>query len=336
MGASASFPTLGVLGAGSWGTALAAALARHGREVTLWARDADAAAAMQSTRENARYLPGNRLPDSLSITPDFDRAATAGVVVIATPAAALRATAARLAPLAPKAVVWLCKGFEEGSDRLLHEVMAEALPGVPAAALSGPSFAREVAAGLPCALVCAADDIALADRLAAVFHSEAMRVYASSDLAGVEVCGAIKNVLAVAAGVADGLELGLNARAALITRGLAEMTRLGLALGARTDTFMGLAGVGDLILTCTGDLSRNRRVGLAIGRGEALADAVGALGQVAEGVRSARPARELGRRLGVELPITEAVCRVLFEGVTPRHALAELLARDRAREGFGG
>jgi len=325
---------IGVLGAGSWGTALAAALTRQGRGVSLWARDAEAAAAMQSTRENARYLPGTALPPALVISSDFDRVAAAGVVVIATPAAALRATALRLADHPPPAVVWLCKGFEEGSDRLLHEVMAEALPGVPAAALSGPSFAREVAQGLPCALVLAAHDMALADRLAAVFHGDAMRVYASSDLVGVEVCGAIKNVLAVAAGIADGLQLGLNARAALITRGLAEMTRLGLALGAGTDTFMGLAGVGDLILTCTGDLSRNRRVGLAIGRGEALADAVGALGQVAEGVRSARPARELGRRLGVELPITDAVCRVLFEGVTPRAALGELLARDRAHEGF--
>ena len=301
---------IGVFGAGSWGTALAAALARkHGVQAVLWARDATAAQAMAASRENPRYLPGIALPDALAITSDFADAARADLCVIATPMAGLRETAAALAAYAPQAVAWLCKGVEADSRLFAHEIIASVLPGVRAGVLSGPSFAQEVARGLPCALV-----------------------FAAADQAFAEVGGAVKNVMAIATGIADGLELGLNARAALITRGLAEISRLGVALGARPDTFMGLAGVGDLILTCTGDLSRNRQVGLGLGRGLSLDAVVGALGHVAEGVRSAQSVRALAQQHQVRRPITEAVCRVLFEQLPAREALNSLLARDRGRE----
>ena len=324
---------IGVLGAGSWGTALAAALARkHGVQAVLWARDAAAANAMAASRENQRYLPGIALPEALAITSDFAEAARTDLCVIATPMAGLRETAAALAAFAPQAVAWLCKGVEAESRLFAHDIIASVLPGVRAGVLSGPSFAQEVARGLPCALVFAAQDQTFAEVGAQAFHSGALRVYSSTDVVGVEVGGAVKNVMAIATGIADGLELGYNARAALITRGLAEISRLGVALGARPDTFMGLAGVGDLILTCTGDLSRNRQVGLGLGRGLSLDAVVGALGHVAEGVRSAQSVRALAQQHQVRMPITEAVCRVLFEHLPAREALNSLLARDRGRE----
>jgi len=231
-------------------------------------------------------------------------------------------------------IVWTCKGFEADTARLPHEIMREALPGATGGALSGPSFAREVAQGLPVALTVASSSPALRDATTAAFHGAALRVYASTDLIGVEVGGALKNVIAVACGIGDGLALGTNARAALITRGLAEMTRFGVALGAQAETFAGLTGLGDLVLTATGELSRNRRVGLEIGAGRKLADIL-ASGITAEGVRCARAALDRARAINVELPITEAVCAVLFEGVAPMTAVSALLARDARSEGLG-
>lgn len=325
-----------VLGAGAWGTAVAIALAaRH--EVLLWGRNAAAMQEMSAQHENHGYLPGFALPPQLTISADFDAAvahvADAGeapaLLIAACPVAGLRPLLEQLQPHRLPNVVWLCKGFEYGTGLLPHQVVREVLgDDVPGAALSGPSFAQEVARGLPCALTVASDSAALCERVVALVHGGNIRVYSSDDLVGVEVGGAVKNVLAIATGAADGLGLGLNARAALITRGLAEITRLGTALGGQTATFMGLTGMGDLILTCTGDLSRNRRVGLELARGKKLDDIVAELGHVAEGVPCARAVRELAARLGVDMPITNAVAGVLFDGDDPRAMVAQLLARD--------
>jgi glycerol-3-phosphate dehydrogenase (NAD(P)+) len=322
------------LGAGAWGTALAAQAApRHA--VTLWARDAAQARALAASRENTRYLPGCTLPASLVITADRDAAlAGADLVLIATPMSGLRETLAAL-PEGTR-VLWLCKGFEAGSGRLGHEIAAELRPGAIAGAavgvLSGPSFADEVARGRPTALVAASNDGALREVAAAAFHADALRVYTSTDPIGVEVGGAVKNVMAIATGLADGMALGLNARAALITRGLAEMTRLGLALGARAETFMGLSGLGDLVLTTTGDLSRNRQVGLRLARGATLAQVLSELGHVAEGVASAPVVLQRARSLGVEMPITEAVVAVLEGRLAPADAMRRLMARESRDE----
>lgn len=332
-----------VIGAGAWGTALAiGASGRHA--VTLWARDATQAAAMQAQRENTRYLPGIELPPALRLAtgPLAPLVAAADLVVVATPMAALRGLLTLLRDVAVP-VAWLCKGFEalpaQGagpSDRplnaatglLAHEVCAEVAPGLQAGVLSGPSFALEVARGQPTALVAASTHAAVRDRLVAAFHSDHLRVYANDDIVGVEVGGAVKNVLAIATGLCDGLRLGLNARAALITRGLAEMTRLGLALGARVDTFMGLSGLGDLVLTATGDLSRNRRVGLALAAGQTLAQAVASLGHVAEGVYCARTVVQRARQLGVDMPISECVVALLEGRLQPADVVATLMERD--------
>lgn len=319
---------ISVYGAGSWGTALAIVLARQGRPVTLWARQAQYAHLMQSQRENHARLPGFPLPEGVSVIADFEAAAQADWHIIATPMSALRETARRLSGYQPQRVLWLCKGLEADSESLPHQVLQQVLPGVTCGALSGPSFAQEAAQGLPFALVCASENVAFARHAAETLHGGNMRVYSSGDVVGVEVAGAVKNVMAIATGIADGLKLGMNARAALITRGLAEMTRLGLALGARAETFMGLAGVGDLLLTCTGDLSRNRRVGLALARGEVLTDITAQLGAVAEGVKSAPSIDQLARRTGVEMPITRAVCAVLFERLPAQEALQQLLSRQ--------
>lgn len=319
---------ISVYGAGSWGTALAIVLARQGRPVTLWARQAQYAHLMQSQRENHARLPGFLLPEAVSVIADFEAAAQADWHIIATPMSALRETARRLSGYQPQRVLWLCKGLEADSESLPHQVLQQVLPGVTCGALSGPSFAQEAAQGLPFALVCASENVAFARHAAETLHGGNMRVYFSGDVVGVEIAGAVKNVMAIATGIADGLKLGMNARAALITRGLAEMTRLGLALGARAETFMGLAGVGDLLLTCTGDLSRNRRVGLALARGEVLTDITAQLGAVAEGVKSAPSIDQLARRSGVEMPITRAVCATLFEGLVPQSALQQLLSRQ--------
>ncbi len=329
-----------VLGAGSWGTATP----HH--PTVLWARDPAQAADMAARHENARYLPGIALPQALTITPDLDATlrslqqdGAAGLIILGVPVAGLAATCAELARRLPALglqdtpIVWTCKGFEADTARLPHEIVREALPGAVGGVLSGPSFAREVAQGLPVALTVASDNAALRAATTQALHGAALRVYASGDLVGVEMGGALKNVIAVACGIGDGLALGTNARAALITRGLAEMTRFGVALGAQPETFAGLTGLGDLVLTATGELSRNRRVGLEIGAGRKLADIL-ASGITAEGVRCARAALERARAIGVELPITEAVCAVLFDGVAPMTAVSTLLARD-ARDEHG-
>ena len=320
---------LAVLGAGAWGTAVACALApRHA--VSLWARGAAQAAAMTAARSNERYLPGHPLPAALAVTADLDNALDgAALVVLATPTGALRALLRELAArrcVAP--LVWLCKGFERDSGLLAHQVVAAELGArVDIGPLSGPSFAEEVARGLPTALTVAGDE-AFCALVTQVFHAGALRIYSTDDVIGVEVGGAVKNVLAIATGIADALGLGMNARAALITRGLAETTRLGVALGARAETFTGLTGLGDLILTCTGDLSRNRRVGLMLGQGRALAQALAELGHVAEGVWSAPAVAQRAEALGVEMPLTQAVCAVLDGRLAAREALQRLLARD--------
>ena len=320
-----------ILGAGAWGTALAVALAsRHA--VSLWARDPARAEAIRRERRNARYLPEIALPASLEVTADAGAAlAGAALALVATPVAGLRQTLAKTAGVP---AVWLCKGLEEATGLMPHQI-AESVLGAGAAcgALSGPSFALEVAQGLPCALTLAAREAAFARRAAAIVHGGRIRVYYSTDLVGVEVGGAVKNVMAIAVGISDGLGLGQNARAALITRGLAEIVRFGVALGARAETLMGLAGAGDLILTATGDLSRNRRVGLELARGRPLADILADLGHVAEGVRSAPEVARLARARGVEMPITETVVEVLAARLAPAQAVERLLARDPREEG---
>ena len=322
-----------ILGAGAWGTALAILLAdRH--KVVLWGREEGAMREAAATRENTAYLPGFALPPGLQVTSDFQSAVShvgkeEGLLVIASSVAGLRPLTQRLQGQSIPNLVWLCKGFEERTRLLPHQVVREVLGAeVPHGALSGPSFAQEVAAGLPCALTVASTSAALRECVVAAVHGRSMRVYSTDDLVGVEVGGAVKNILAIATGVIDGMGLGLNARAALITRGLAEITRLGIALGGRTETFMGLAGVGDLILTCTGDLSRNRQVGLGLAQGKKLDTIVVELGHVAEGVRCAQAVRALARDVGVDMPITNAVAAVLFEGDSPRAMVERLLSRD--------
>ena len=330
---------IAVLGAGAWGTALAMAAAQR-HDTVLWARDAAQAQALGAERRNRRYLGTVSLPPTLRVTADRALAlahANAGLTVIATPMAGLREQLASLNDGRP--ALWLCKGFEAGTGALGHEVARDVRPRAAAGVLSGPSFALEVARGQPTALVAASNDAALGQAAVAAFHGDVLRVYTSSDMVGVEVGGAVKNVLAIATGIVDGLAAqaqkqglagspGLNARAALITRGLAEMTRLGVALGARPDTFMGLSGLGDLVLTATGDLSRNRRVGLMLAAGHSLTDTLRELGHVSEGVYSAATVRQRALSVGVDMPITEAVCEVLAGRLSPAQALRDLMARD--------
>ena len=334
-----------VIGAGAWGTALAISAARAGtRQVTLWSRDAAQATDMAQRRENRRYLPGLPLPDSLLLAhageqPLAALAQTQDLVVVGTPMAGLRSTLLALDGVSVP-VVWLCKGFEAaqaGQQGLLgHEIWAQLAPQhLPAArcgVLSGPSFAQEVARGQPTALVAASAHAEVREAMVAGFHGSTLRVYANDDMVGVEVGGAVKNVLAIATGRCDGLQLGLNARAALITRGLGEITRLGPALGARAQTFMGLSGLGDLVLTATGDLSRNRKVGLLLAQGQTLQQAVDSLGHVAEGVYCARTVVSRARHLGVDMPIAEAVVALLDGSLRPDEAVARLMGRDPAAE----
>ena len=323
-------PPLVVLGAGAWGTALAVATAEH-RPVLLWARDAGQAAAMTAARCNQRYLPEIKLPPALRITSDLDEAlALGGLVVIGTPMSGLRECLLAL-PLASN-TLWLCKGFESPGAALGHELAQSLRPDLRCGVLSGPSFAQEVARGQPSALVVASADAALCAQAVQAFHSDSLRIYTSSDPIGVAVGGAVKNVMAIATGIADGLGLGQNARAALVTRGLAEMTRLGLALGARAETFMGLSGLGDLVLTATGDLSRNRRVGLLLAGGLSLTDVLAQLGHVAEGVYTAPNVLVRARESRVDMPITEAVVAVLQGGLSPAQALRQLMARGARAE----
>ncbi len=324
-----------ILGAGAWGTALAIALAPR-QSVLLWGRDADAVAALASDRENRRYLPGLPLPDALQLSSNLSAAAEharEGLLILATSVAGLRPMLHALRDLDVPNVVWLCKGFEQGSALLPHQVAQQELgDAVPVGALSGPSFAQETARGLPCALTIGSRSAALRSTVVAAVHGANIRVYSTDDLVGVEVGGAVKNVLAIATGIADGLGLGMNARAALITRGLAEITRLGVALGGRSETFMGLTGMGDLLLTCTGDLSRNRQVGLGLAAGKSLDVIVGELGHVAEGVRCVQAVQQLAQRHAIAMPIVDAVARVLFDGELPQRALQQLLAREARDE----
>ena len=341
-----------ILGAGAWGTALAVSAANNtaaAHHVTLWSREAAHAALMQSQRVNAKYLPDVLLPQSLELASgDFKSLVqTADVIIIATPMSGLRGMLAQLADVTCP-VAWLCKGFEAAVDGkvglLGHEIYAQIAAnqakttqntlkaGIKTGILSGPSFALEVAKGQPTALVAASDFAEVRDALTQAFHSPTLRVYGSSDVAGVEVGGAVKNVLAIATGLCDGLQLGLNARAALITRGLAEMTRLGLALGADIETFMGLSGLGDLVLTATGDLSRNRKVGLLLAQGKTLSEAVASLGHVAEGVYCARTVSQRALSLGVDMPITQCVVKVLDGTLSAKQAVGLLMGRDATEE----
>lgn len=322
-----------VIGAGAWGTALAIAASRQDspHRVSLHARDDAQVQAMQAQRCNERYLPGIDLPARLKVVtgPLHDALQLAqpeDLFVIATPMAGLRSTLQDVQGTAAS-VAWLCKGLESGTGLMPHEVQAQVAPHLLAGALNGPSFAQEVARSQPTALVAASRHATVRDALVKAFHGGALRVYANDDIVGVEVGGAVKNVLAIATGLCDGLDLGLNARAALITRGLAEMTRLGVALGAKTETFMGLSGLGDLVLTATGDLSRNRKVGLLLAQGLSLEQAVTSLGHVAEGVYSARTVWQRAQSLGVDMPITEAVVALLDGRLQAREAVQVLMGR---------
>jgi glycerol-3-phosphate dehydrogenase (NAD(P)+) len=326
---------IAVLGAGAWGTAMAVRLASHAR-VSLWTRSAEHALAMQAEASNQRYLPGIRLPASLQLGSELAEAiAACDYLVAAVPVAGLRGLITCLHEhSAASPLIWLCKGFERGSRRLPHQVIDEAWVGhPPVAVLSGPSFAQEVAAGLPAALTVASVDAEFARKVARDLHDPKLRLYSSTDVIGVELGGAVKNVIAIAAGIADGLGFGLNARAALVTRGLAELTRLGLYLGGRAETFMGLSGMGDLILTCTGELSRNRQLGLRLAAGEGLEGALRALGHVAEGATTALELDQVAKASGIDMPITAAVAAIIRQDLPPREAVSALLARDLKDEG---
>ena len=340
------FP-VSVIGAGSWGTALAVLACSH-CDTLLWARSADVAGLINQSHANPRYLPGIPLPKSLVATTDLAKAtdhvlpdgSAPGLIILGVPVAGLRDTCHQLAKeLATRehtglSILWTCKGFDETTGELPHQIVDAAfahLNGIQTGVLSGPSFAREVATGQPVALTVAAPDPQTIDKTIQALHSPQARIYSSSDIIGVEVGGALKNVLAIACGISDGLGLGTNARAALITRGLAEIQRLGVALGGRPETFIGLTGLGDLVLTTTGDLSRNRRVGLALGQGQSLSGIL-ASGMTAEGVRCAQAALKLGQERRIELPITEAVCQVLFQSMAPADAVQSLLNRQARPE----
>jgi glycerol-3-phosphate dehydrogenase (NAD(P)+) len=325
---------LTVLGAGAWGTALAVH-ASATRPTRLWARDPQQVAQMRSLRRNARYLPEVALPAALQVSSDFDasvRHARGGLIVIATPMAGLDAMLRRLPPGVDADVVWVCKGFQDGTAWLGHEIAQQACPTARVGVLTGPSFAIEVARGQPTALVAASTQASVRDVCVAALHGASLRIYTSADPIGAEVGGAVKNVLAIGTGIADGLALGLNARAALITRGLAEMTRLGVALGAEAATFMGLSGLGDLVLTTTGDLSRNRTVGLRLAGGEPVEAILADLGHVAEGVRSAPMVLQRAHARGVEMPIVDAVVQVLDGRLSPQSALESLMSREARPE----
>ncbi|MBM0104125.1 NAD(P)-dependent glycerol-3-phosphate dehydrogenase [Steroidobacter sp. S1-65] len=320
-----------VLGAGSWGTALAIQLARVALPTLLWGRDAARLAELQRERRNTRYLPDAPFPEQLRIEPDLKGALQVSrVVIVAVPSHALRGMLQEIAPHLPAAarVAWATKGFELSTGLLPHQVAREVLgERVLTAVISGPTFAREVGAGLPTAMTIAASDSSYAAELAQRFSGANFRAYTSTDVIGVEVGGAIKNVMAIGAGISDGLGFGANTRIALIARGLVEMTRLGVALGARKETFMGLAGLGDLVLTCTDNQSRNRRFGLALASGEKVDAAQKTIGQVVEGVLAAKAVRDVARSAGVEMPICEQVYRVVYEGVSPKDAVKELMSR---------
>jgi len=329
---------VGVLGAGSWGTALAIHLTRIGHDVRLWGREADQLRAMAERRENVAYLKGVRFPDGLTPCLRLDEACDArDVLVFVCPSEGIRglAQAVRAAFRGMPFLVTAAKGVEQDTRLTMSSILEEVFGPEHArrvAVLSGPSFAREVAVDMPTAVTAAARDLAVAEAVQRVFTGAHFRVYASTDVIGVEIGGAVKNVIALAAGVSDGLGFGHNSRAAIITRGLAEITRLAVRLGAERHTLAGLSGMGDLVLTCTGDLSRNRTVGLRLGRGEKLADIVASMREVAEGVRNTRSVRDLAHGVGVEMPITEQMYQLLYEGKDPRRVLGDLMSRGLKRE----
>jgi glycerol-3-phosphate dehydrogenase (NAD(P)+) len=327
---------VGIVGAGAWGTTLAKLLAEKGRAVTLWVWERELAAAIIRERENGIYLPGVELPETLGVTTSLKQVARGcSVLILVTPSHILRTAFRELLPSLDPAtlLVSATKGLEYDSGLTMSQVMREVAPHAGSiAVLSGPSFAKEVSRGLPAAMVAASDDEATASHAQELLNTTNLRVYAGSDPLGVELGGAIKNVIAIAAGVVDGLALGHNALAALITRGLREMTRLGVAMGARAETFAGLAGLGDLVLTCTGDLSRNRQLGLSLGRGASVADLLRRGSTVKEGVNTAKAAVGLAQRYSVDMPICRAVCAVLFENKSPRDAAAELMTRTLKTE----
>ena len=327
-----------ILGAGSWGTALAAHLARIGHEVALWARNPEFAARLAAVGENPIYLPGVRFPPGLKPLGSLEKACSrAEMLVFVCPSSAIRGLAEATLPLlrGTPVVVSAAKGVEQETRLTMSAILDDVLGDAHRAriaVLSGPSFAREVGQGIPTAVTAAAAELAVAEAVQRFFTGETLRVYTSTDVAGVEIGGAVKNVIAVAAGVSDGLGFGHNSRAALITRGLAEITRLATRLGAQRQTLYGLSGLGDLVLTCTGDLSRNRTVGLRLGRGERLADIVASMKEVAEGVRNTRSVRDLARSVGVEMPITEQMYLLLYEDKPPRQVVVDLMARGLKRE----
>src|SRR5574337_2001861 len=330
-----SHATVAVLGAGSWGTALAALLCGNGITTRLWGRDAGALARIATDHRNQRYLPDLQLPAELACGPDLAEALrNVDMALVAVPSHAFYAMLEDAAPLLPKRAgyAWATKGFEPGTGRFLHELVAERLPGTPAAVVNGPSFAREVAAGMPTAVTVHSDDATFAQQLAVLLHAPNLRAYSGGDVLGAELGGAMKNVLAVATGIADGMQLGLNARAGLITRGMNEMLRLGVALGARPETLIGLSGLGDLVLTCTGDLSRNRRLRLALGQGVAIDEAVRRIGQVVESILPADEVARLADKHGLDLPISAGVRAVLHGEVTPADGLKALMAREQKPE----
>lgn len=332
-----------VFGSGAWGTAVANHMA-VAHDVVLWGRDSTCLAGIAERHENSRYLPGVRLNASLGVQPDFQKAAAhaasdgvgESLWVLGAPMGAMRDTLKALEAIAPVAdwpeLIWLCKGFEVGTGLMPHQVVESTLGVTFGGTLTGPSFAAEVAKGLPCALSAASASASTRQAMVKAAHHAAMRVYELEDLVGAEVGGAVKNIMAVATGICDGMNLGLNARAALITRGMAEIRRLAEALGANSETLNGLSGFGDLILTCTGDLSRNRRVGLMLATGQQLDQILTELGQVAEGVKCAPVVKDLALRLGVEMPITNAVNAILFDGVSPFEGLMKLLSREARAE----
>jgi glycerol-3-phosphate dehydrogenase (NAD(P)+) len=326
---------ISILGAGAWGTALAIAVSRQ-HQVMLWGRDSNLIHHMQTQRENTKRLPATRLPDALALTADLTQALThakQGLLILATSVAGLRPTLRTIHVHELPNVVWLCKGVETQTNLLPHQIVQQELGDqIACGALSGPSFAQEVAAGLPCALTIGSLNSQLREQVVAAVHGGSIRVYSTDDVIGVEVGGAVKNILAIATGITDGLGLGLNARAALITRGLAEIVRLGVAMGGRAETFMGLTGMGDLILTCTGDLSRNRRVGLQLAEGKSLATITADLGHVAEGVHSVQAIMQLAQKFKIDMPIVDAVARVLFQGDSPTQMVQRLLAREARDE----
>ncbi|HEX2667357.1 MAG TPA: NAD(P)H-dependent glycerol-3-phosphate dehydrogenase [Gammaproteobacteria bacterium] len=321
---------IGIVGAGSWGTALAICLARNGRAVRLWSVDKSELEPLPKDRENKRFLPGCPFPDPLAIEFELPKlVADCDDLLVVVPSHGFRSTLKQIAACKPKALrlAWATKGFEIESGKLLHEVAREVFDGIPFAVLSGPTFAKEVARGMPTAVTIASNDKRFAADLAQAVASPTFRAYTSEDLTGVEVGGTVKNIVAIGTGISDGLGFGANARAALITRGLAEITRLGLKLGARPETFQGLAGLGDLVLTCTDDQSRNRRMGLGLASGKSREQVQKDIGQVVEGFYAAEAVHVLAKRLGVEMPICEQIYRILYEGQDPRTAVEALMGR---------